>query len=165
MATNIEPKTRVEKILNRIARGVEGEAAQLPEATAADAGKRLVIDKNGNYALRGDFVVNFWGVSEDASQDDSHPAYCDRTFEEIWNAYQDGYQIKCMYQNSFYLTIRSFDSHHLLCEAYYFLDYTENTHIGLTASIYSDGDIYIYFDETSEVTPTNPPDANAHTSA
>lgn len=156
MATNIEPKTRVEKILNRIARGVEGEAAQLPEATSADAGKRLVIDKDGNYALRGDFVVNFWG----ASGDDLHTAYCDKTFAEIWNAHQDGYQIKCMYQNSFNLTIRALNSDYLLCEAYYFLDYSENTHIGLTASASVDGDPYVYVDPTSEVTPTNPPDAN-----
>lgn len=147
MEKKIEPRTRVEQLLGRIAKGVEGEAAQLPEATPADAGKVLTIDKNGNYALRGKFIVNFWG----ATGDDLHPAYCDRTFQEIKDAFDDGYQVECWYQRSFILPLISYTDFDFFWATKYYMDYTEIAFNAVTASIDSVGNIYIYFD--GEVSP------------
>lgn len=113
----IEPRTRIEKILNKIADNVGAEASEK-------------------------FVINFdgvWDPSEDTSS-------CDKTFAEIKDAYVSGLTIEAKYdQYVLHLTYVNVDAYfNFYC--YYKVDFAENTFFEVNAEIYSDGKVKVQVD-------------------
>lgn len=113
----IEPRTRIEKILNKIADNVGSEA---PEK----------------------FVINFDGVWDSSENTSS----CDKTFAEIREAYVSGRTIEALYgQHVLHLTYVSVDAYfNFYC--YYKVDFAESTYFEVNAEVYADGKVKVQID-------------------
>lgn len=114
----LEPKTEAEFYLNEIAENSGG--GSVPEPTISDAGKAIVVNNSGEYALgdvEGSFVVN---ITQNLDENDDPVITADKTLAEIYVAASNGKNIIATFINNaqngsttrMYLSTYGYDSGH-----------------------------------------------------
>lgn len=113
---NIEPKTRIEKLLNKIAEGVGSDGA---------AGK---------------FKVEFSGKSTN----EENTAACNHTYAEIKAAYDSNMMIEAKYEGHYVLPmVDASDGQFVFAFHYYAVYGNEPVEYGIFACVYNDDSVVV----------------------
>lgn len=118
--SKIEPRTRTEQLLDRMASSLETISAQ-----------------------HGKFIVTFSGETSR----EENTATCDRTYEEIKDAYDNGYYIECRYRYGRVVPMVTANEglFRFACD-WHFNYGDEPTVCGISATIYNDGRVSVYIE-------------------
>ena len=114
---NIEPKTRIEKLLNNIAEGV------------------------GSKGSAGKFKVEFSGKSTN----EENTAACNHTYEEIMAAYNSDMMIEAKYEGHYVLPmVDAGDAQFAFAFHYYAVYGNDPVEYGICAMIYNDNRVFVH---------------------
>lgn len=114
---NIEPKTRIEKLLNKIAEGVGSDGA---------AGK---------------FKIEFSG----RSSNEENTAACNHTYAEIKAAYDSDMMIEARYEGGYVLPMVTANEGQFVFAFHYYAVYgNEPVEYGIFACVYNDDSVVVH---------------------